>query len=56
MLDNPAYEASWKKKLEFYQSIGFYEGENLFTTVDHNNGAIDSLEIASVIDKLLNLI
>ena len=52
MLDNPAYKESWEKKLLFYKSIGFIEGENLFTTIDHENGAIDSMEIVRTINKL----
>ena len=52
MLDNPAYNESWEKKLRFYKSIGFIEGENLFTTIDHENGAIDSMEIVRTINKL----
>lgn len=52
MLDNPAYKESWEKKLRFYKSIGFIEGENLFTTIDHENGAIDSMEIVRTINKL----
>ena len=56
MLNNPAYKESWEKKLAFYNSIGFTEGVNLFTTVDHENGSIDSTEIADVIDKIAELI
>jgi hypothetical protein len=56
MLDNPAYKQAWDKKLEFYHSIGFVEGENLFTTVDHENGRFDSTEVAAIIEELENLI
>lgn len=56
MLDNPAYKESWEKKQDFYKSIGYIEGVNLFTTVDHENGSIDSTEIAAIIDKLEDLI
>jgi hypothetical protein len=56
MLDNPAYKQAWDKKLEFYHSIGFVEGENLFTTVDHENGGFDSTEVAAIIEELENLI
>lgn len=50
MLDNPSYKRSWEKKLEFYNSIGFIEGENLFTTRDHDGGSIDSNEIHDVVE------
>lgn len=56
MLDNPAYRESWEKKRDFYKSIGYIEGVNLFTTVDHENGSIDSTEIAAIVDKLEDLI
>lgn len=56
MLDNPAYKESWEKKRDFYKSIGYIEGVNLFTTVDHENGSIDSTEIAAIVDKLEDLI
>ena len=55
-LDNPAYKESWEKKRDFYKSIGYIEGVNLFTTVDHENGSIDSTEIAAIVDKLEDLI
>lgn len=45
-----------EKKLKFYNSIGFIEGENLFTTHDHENGSIDTTEIMKVIDKIKNLV
>jgi len=56
MLTNPAYKESWERKLDFYHSIGFKEGENLFTTEDHENGAIDSTEVMAVIDKIKELL
>ena len=56
LLNNPAYRESWERKLAFYKSIGYVEGVNLFTTRDHENGSIDSLEIAEVIKKLEELI
>jgi len=56
MLDNPSYMASWKKKLSFYESIGYYEGENLFTTRDRDGGSIDSNEIQEMVDKIKTLV
>ena len=56
MLTVPEYKTSWEKKLKFYNSIGFIEGENLFTTHDHENGSIDTTEIMKVIDKIKNLV
>ncbi|MBP5584234.1 MAG: ATP-binding domain-containing protein, partial [Bacteroidales bacterium] len=56
MLSNPAYKESWERKLKFYHSIGFKEGENLFTTEDHENGAIDTTEVMAVIEKIKNLL
>ena len=53
MLSNPAYKESWDKKLAFYKSIGFEEGTNLFTTIDHENGSIDSDEIREVLEAVL---
>jgi hypothetical protein len=40
MLVVPEYKASWERKLKFYEEIGYTLGENLFTTCDHENGAI----------------
>ena len=56
LLDNPSYRASWERKLEFYNSIGFIEGENLFTTRDHEGGSIDSNEIQEVVKKIKELV
>lgn len=56
LLDNPSYKASWEKKLEFYNSIGYYEGQNLFTTRDHEGGSIDSNEIKEVVDRIKELV
>lgn len=50
MLDNPSYKRSWDKKLKFYNEIGFVEGDNLFTTRDHDGGSIDSNEIHDVVE------
>ena len=33
MLDNPVYMVSWERKLSFYESIGYVEGNNLFTSM-----------------------
>lgn len=52
MLDLPSYKASWEKKLAFYHEIGFKEGENLFTTQDHENGRFDTTEVVDVIEKI----
>ena len=56
MLDNPAYRTSWERKLAFYESIGFVEGENLFTTRDHEDGSIHTDEIEKVIEQIEELI
>ena len=56
MLDNPAYKASWEKKKRVYKELGFIEGENLFTTRDHENGAFDSTEVITIIDELEDLL
>lgn len=56
MLSNPAYNESWDKKLAFYKSIGFEEGTNLFTTIDHENGSIDSDEIREVLETIEDLL
>ena len=56
LLDNPSYKASWEKKLAFYNSIGFEENVNLFTTRDHEDVSIDSTEIKEVVDKIKELV
>lgn len=56
LLDNPSYRKSWERKLSFYNTIGFVEGENLFTTRDHEGGSIDSNEIKEVVDKIKELV
>lgn len=56
MLSNPAYNESWDKKLAFYKFIGFEEGTNLFTTIDHENGSIDSDEIREVLETIEDLL
>lgn len=55
MLNVPEYKASWEKKLKFYESIGYTLGENLFTTQDHENGAIVTDEINEVINRIKEL-
>lgn len=56
LLDNPSYKAAWEKKLQFYKSIGFVEGETLFTTQDHEGGSIDSSEIENVVNIISELV
>lgn len=56
MLDVPAYRQAWEKKKSFYESIGFIEGENLFTTRDHEDGSFNSQEIIEVIEQIKKLI
>lgn len=51
MLVVPEYKASWERKLKFYEEIGYTLGENLFTTCDHENGAIMTEEVEDVIRK-----
>ena len=48
----PEYKASWERKLKFYEEIGYTLGENLFTTCDHENGAIMTEEVEDVIRKI----
>lgn len=55
MLGIPEYKASWERKLKFYESIGYTLGENLFTTQDHENGAIMTAEINTVINRIKEL-
>lgn len=55
MLGVPEYRVSWENKLKFYNQMGFVEGENLFTTHDHENGSIDSTEVMDVIFQIKNL-
>ena len=52
MLDLPSYRESWEKKLAFYHSIGYKEGENLFTTQDGINGAFDTMDVMKVIREI----
>ena len=52
MLGVPEYKASWERKLKFYKEIGYILGENLFTTCDHENGAIMTEEVEDVIRKI----
>lgn len=52
MLVVPEYKASWERKLKFYEEIGYTLGENLFTTCDHENGAIMTEEVEDVIRKI----
>ena len=56
MLDLPSYRESWEKKLAFYHSIGYKEGENLFTTQDGDNGAFDTLDVLKVIKEIKEVI
>ncbi len=49
MLDIPEYAAKWKRKMLFYETIGFIEGVNLIVTTEKT---IDGLSIESVLDKL----
>ena len=36
----------------FYHSIGYKEGENLFTTQDGINGAFDTMDVMKVIREI----
>ena len=56
MLSVPSYAQAWQKKKEFYESIGFYEGENLFVSKDEENGGIDSQKITEIIRQLEDII
>lgn len=56
MLNVQSYADAWRRKLEFYKSIGYEEGENLFVTKDDDNGSIDSLAIKKVIDQIKDLV
>ena len=48
MYKRQEYKASWERKLKFYEEIGYTLGENLFTTCDHENGAIMTEEVEAV--------
>lgn len=56
MLGVPEYKASWERKLKFYEEIGYTLGENLFTTCDHENGAIMTEEVDDVIRKIKEML
>ena len=56
MLDLPSYKESWEKKLAFYHSIGYKEGENLFTTQDGDNGAFNTMDVLKVIEEIKEVI
>lgn len=56
MLHKPSYKEDWGKKKKFYLDNDIKEGECLFTTRDNEDGAIDSLEIEKVLNKIKVLI
>ncbi len=57
MLHKPSYKEEWLQKKRFYENNGFVICENLFTTDEDENGAIDSERISKeVISKIKGLI
>jgi hypothetical protein len=57
MLDDEKYASKWKKKLEWYVTNGWVEGETLFLTKDKPHEGFDSqrvYKIAKIIEKLVN--
>lgn len=50
MLDDVKYRERWENKKRFYSQHGIIEGENLIVS-EEKNGAIDSAEIAKIIEK-----
>ncbi len=57
MLHKPSYKEEWEQKKQFYERNGFTIGDNLFTTDEDANGAIDSEKISmEVISKIKGLI
>lgn len=54
MMSVPSYKADWAKKLKFYSENDFSINENLFTTKEGENGAIDSMAIEKVVIQILN--
>lgn len=57
MLHKPSYKEEWLQKKRFYENNGFVIGDNLFTTDEDENGAIDSEKISKeVILKIKDLL
>ena len=56
MLDNKKYASKWEKKLEWYSTNGFIDGESLFITTDKHKEGFDSqrvYEVARIIEALV---
>jgi UvrD-like helicase C-terminal domain len=56
MLDKESYRRSWEWKLEWYKQNGYQLGENLFTTEDGPDGALDQTAITAVAQELEELL
>jgi hypothetical protein len=56
MLDKESYRRSWEWKLEWYKQNGYRVGENLFTTEDGPNGALDQTAITVVAQEVEHLL
>ncbi len=57
MLHKPSYRDEWLQKKAFYEVNNFVLGQNLFTTTEDENGAIDSEKISNeVIKKIKEII
>jgi hypothetical protein len=52
MMAIPSYRADWEKKQQFYEVNGFIVNENLFITTESDSGAIDSIAIQKVIERI----
>jgi ATP-dependent exoDNAse (exonuclease V) alpha subunit len=55
MLHKDDYRESWERKLHIYNSHGFTEGVNLFTTRDDERGGLDATEVASTAERIKDL-
>lgn len=56
MLDKESYRRSWEWKLEWYKQNGYQLGENLFTTEDGPDGALDQTAITAVAEEVERLL
>ena len=52
----PGWNLSTSDYWKFYEEIGYTLGENLFTTCDHENGAIMTEEVDDVIRKIKEML
>ncbi len=55
MPNDSGYMARWQEKLDYYNSHGIKEDENLIITYDGENGSLDSKEIDELIKETFDL-